>query len=437
MRRVLFNCYDSHVHWTATGEHQERLQLYSLKSSADVASLKVQSSHFRENWLVGWGWDQNKWSAPQFPDRKILDQVFPDHPVAFIRADGHAVWVNSLVIEKLSPKDLQEFDNNPGGRVLRDSSEAPTGVLLDHAMSLVKDLIPKPSSSQIRSWLLKGMQIFNRNGFTHIRDLTCEPSQWNEARRLEKEGLLTLAVEQYFDADPFEKFDEALSAAKAARNDKSHLLRVKGIKVYYDGALGSEGALISHSYRSGQSGLQLMTPDQFAYAAEKTWDAGFELAIHVIGDRAAHDVATKAVELWSKGRKGILHLEHAELLRPDTIELLKGRSVRCHIQPCHWLTDHHWLEEKVGSLNQHAFPWAKLQESGIDFDFGSDSPIEEPRLQATLDGVEHSRQNGIAALKGDPLSFHEHSDRSWTPGTSTVWENNQIKSVTFMNIPIF
>ncbi|MEQ1879184.1 MAG: amidohydrolase family protein, partial [Bdellovibrionia bacterium] len=354
-------------------------------------------------------------------------------PVAFVRADGHAVWVNSKVLEQIDPKDLNRFGpDSKGGRVLRDGNGEPTGVLLDHAMSIVLEMIPKPSGAAIADWLRAAAHVFNHQGFTHIRDLTCNPEQWQEARKLEDRNELTLAVEQYFDADPFSNFDRALDAAKKARADKSRLLRVKGIKVYYDGALGSEGALISHPYRSGATGLRLMTPEQFTEAATRAWNEKFDLAIHVIGDQAADEVARKAVELWDRGATGTLHLEHAELLRPETIQILKGRPVRCHIQPCHWLTDHHWLHEKIGDLAKHAFPWAKLQENGIEFDFGSDSPIETPSLESTIRGVAHSASSGIEKLRGDPLDFHQHPDREWTPNTQTEIQNGRVSKVEFL-----
>lgn len=433
MKRILFNCYDSHVHWQATGEHTERLTLKHLKGPGDVAALEIQPQHVRGEWLVGWGWDQNHWTPAEFPTAAQLDRVFPSRPVAFTRADGHAMWVNSEALKRISVAALARFGSEDhGGRVVRDGSGRPTGILIDNAMALVRELIPPASPDLVRRWLKTGMRVFNRNGFTHIRDLSCDWTQWREARALEEAGELTLAVEQYFDADPFENFDRALEWALKARAENSRLLRVTGIKVYYDGALGSEGALLSHPYRSGGSGLRLMTPHQVREAATRSWEAGLDLAIHVIGDLAAHEVVTVAADLWSRGLTGRLHLEHAELLRPETAELLRGRNVVCHIQPCHWLSDRHWLKDKVGGLAKFAFPWALLQSQDIAFDFGSDSPIEPPRLHLTAASVLGSAGAGIGELEGDPLDYHQYPDRDWTPDTHTQIEGERITRVSFL-----
>src|SRR5690606_34402118 len=132
-----------------------------------------------------------------------------------------------------------------------------------------------------------------------------------------------------------------------------------------------------------------------------------------IGDEAAHRAATIAVKLWESGVRGRLHLEHTEIMRPQTIQLLKGQNVVCHLQPCHWLSDKVWLKEKVGSLFSYSFPWRALQESSIEFHFGSDSPIEEPGFKTTFAALKDSAEHGIPALDGPVMNYLSHSDPTW------------------------
>src|SRR6187401_722483 len=134
MQRILRNCFDSHVHWLATGEHAQRLNLKSLESAENVSSLKIESHHFRGEWLIGWGWDQNNWSPAEFPTHDQLDLRFPDHPVAFFRADGHALWVNGKVLQKIPVERLSHFSNDgKNGRILVKADGTPSGVFIDHA----------------------------------------------------------------------------------------------------------------------------------------------------------------------------------------------------------------------------------------------------------------------------------------------------------------
>jgi predicted amidohydrolase YtcJ len=120
------------------------------------------------------------------------------------------------------------------------------------------------------------MRSFNRAGFTHIRDMTCRTNQWNEALHLDESGLLTLAVEIFFGTLNGTDFQTVLKEAIAASKVQTKSLRVKGVKVFADGALGSEGALLSRCYCSGSGhGLSLLADDdELEQAMKLTWQAG-------------------------------------------------------------------------------------------------------------------------------------------------------------------
>jgi predicted amidohydrolase YtcJ len=321
------NCYDSHVHWLATGELSDQLHLHDLKHPADVKNLEPNSHHYRGDWLMGFGWNQNAWEKNEFPHRRHLDEAFGiEKPVVFSRADGHAHWVNTAAL-KLSGLLEGSRGDPPGGRILRDKDGQPTGVLIDKAGRLVEELIPKRTENETRRALLKGMHIFNQAGFTHIRDLTCDEMQWREAVKLEKSGLLTLAVEQYFSVGEGQDFTIALDLAEKAKKFPTKRLKVMGIKVFVDGALGSEGAWISCDYSSGTGhGLRLLDMTELKEIMIECWRRGLDLAVHVIGDEAAHQTLVTYEDLHQRGILGRLHLEHAELLRPETIALMSGRQ---------------------------------------------------------------------------------------------------------------
>lgn len=423
------NCFDSHVHWLATGEIAERLSLHTLKSAEDVKSLKTNSHQFRGPWLLGFGWNDNAWSMP--PHRRILDEVFGDTPVSFIRTDGHAQWVNTAALQMAGLLE-KNISDPPGGRIVRDHQGQPTGVLIDKASAKIDELIPKRSAVDARRSLLKGMQVFNQAGFTHIRDLSCDEQQWQEAVKLDESGVLTLAVEQYFSVEEGADVQIALDLAGRAREYKTHRLRAKGIKVFVDGALGSEGAWLSCNYSSGTGhGLRLLDMTELKEIMVETAKRDLDLAVHIIGDEAAHQTLITYDEVFRRGIGVRLHLEHAELLRPETIQLMSGRNIRCHMQPCHWLSDSQWLEKKIGSLKQFAFPWRALQEAQVSFDFGSDSPIEPPRVVDNVRALQESANHGIPRLLGDPLQYHTHPDLAWIPNTYSIFADGVPTEVVF------
>ena len=436
------NCYDSHSHLLATGEIQLRLNLRDLNAPDQVNQLTVKDHNKKSGWLIGFGYDENKWSEP--PHRKYLDKVWPDTPVVFSRCDGHVFWVNSVVLKEMGWLDDNgqlrvSVPETVGGEIPLDDKGIPTGVFVDAAKLLVEPLIPKDTATETQSYLMAGMKMFHENGFTHVRDMSCSEMQWNELLKLEASGLLTLAIEQTFSAETPEQFDEAYELAKRAIKIPLNKIRPQAMKIYYDGALGSEGALLSQPYQTNKDnvGLKLLSKQQLTEFMSRAWELPLDLAVHTIGDKAADDVVNVAVELWDSGKQGRLHLEHAEVMRTETIQKLKNRDVVCHLQPCHWLSDRAWLKDKLGDLAQYAFPWAELQKSEVPFYFGSDSPISRPNINDNFEALALSKEHGIAPLKGDADIYHSHPDHDWVSNTFTVFENGNVKEVVFEGAPVF
>lgn len=426
-------CFDSHVHWLATGEFAQRLPLEDLASAAAVQGRSSKEHHWRGEWLLGYGWDDSGWS--ESPNRTHIDKWIADRPVALTRADGHAIWVNTEALRRVGlwPESNTEILPDPiGGRIERDADGWPTGLLVDQAAEVVRHAIPALSAPAIRGCLLQAARVFNQAGFTHIRDMTCDERQWAEAVHVDQAGLLTVAAEIYFWVHSFDHLDSGLTLAVRSKSQETPNLRVKGIKIFLDGALGSEGAWISGCYAGhGSSGLTLWTDDQLAFAMSRSWGLGLEIAVHAIGDRACEQAVATALKLQARGMTGSLHIEHAELMRPDTIERMLPLNVRVHMQPSHWLADGHWLHAKVGDLAACAFPWRRLQECGVSFDFGSDSPMVRCDIGDLLRGLDESASSGVPRLLGSPHSRVCHPDLAWAPNSYTSFVNGKPNQVVF------
>lgn len=422
-------CYDSHVHWLAAGEFAGRLRLENLASPFDINLLKIEQHHSRGEWLLGFGWDENRWSLG--PHRSHLDVQFANTPVVFTRCDGHAIWVNTVALERSGLNHIGVSDV-PGGRIDRDPDGKPSGIFVDNAMSLVESHVPKLSAHEVCRDLLKGARSFNAAGFTHIRDMTCSETQWNEALKLDEAGLLTLAVEEYFWLKSPDHLQSILRLAAQARESQSSNLRVKGLKIFLDGALGSEGAWISKCYHGREhSGLVLWERDSLKAAIREIWKLDLAVALHSIGDATMDWLVQILLELKSEGSVGSAHVEHAELVRPETIKFMQGLAIQCHMQPAHWLSDRHWLKDKVGALADYAFPWGSFEDSEIPFDFGSDAPIEPASVFRTLRALTESAIQGIPRLRGPAMSYMGHRDLAWAPNSFSVFDDHSPLEVVF------
>ncbi len=414
-----------------------RLNLDDLRSPEDILHKEVRSANLQDGWVIGFGWDQNRWPGFQgrFPDRHLLDRWCPDRPVVLSRADGHAFWVNTKAMHEAGVLDGDRFLIDPyskagSGHIEIDAHGLPTGIFIDAAKSWVERKMPKPRA--LKDYLIQGCRIFNRAGFTHIRDLTCSEDQWHQSCLLDEARELTLAVEQFFSAETPENFQSALTLARRAKSQPSPHLRVRGVKIYMDGALGSEGAYLSQPYLSGSGrGFRCLSDDELKDQIRQVFAADLELAVHVIGDDAADIVVNAAREVWHSGQPGHLHLEHVELLRPETVLKLKGSTVTCHMQPCHWLTDHKWLRSKVGDLADFAFPWRALEENGVALFFGSDAPIERSSVTKNLEALEQSARAGIPPMQKSPLICQSYPSIDFAASSQTRFENGLPVEVIF------
>ncbi|MGE0631513.1 MAG: amidohydrolase [Pseudobdellovibrionaceae bacterium] len=414
------NCYDSHVHLMATGETASILSLATLRKPEDVKDLNIPEISKRGEWIVGFGWDHSLWPEG-LPTKEILDHYFPNQPVNFTRADGHTAWVNSEALRRilLLGKKESEFPSPAGGKIIRDSSGVPTGILVDTAKLLIDQIVPSPTDEQVATFLKKGVEIFNRAGFTHVRDMTSTPKQFALLKTLNSQAPLSLAVESYFVLDSIHELDLLAAHAVLAKKDSPKNMRLLGLKIFFDGALGSEGAYISQNYQgSSENGKIAWSKEEIQKILSVAFDKNIECAFHTIGDEAVHFIASWALDLKNQDRLGSITFEHAELIRPETIELLSELQAKVYMQPCHWLTDRVWLEKKLGRLAKHAFPWQALEKKGITFFFGSDSPIEPTSIFSNIQALNESSKQGIAPISKSYFSYQSHPDKNWCPAIS-------------------
>ncbi len=406
-------CWDSHAHLMYTGMEKYALNLGSISDPSNLKYLKVETHHFRGKWLVGFGWDQFFFKKQTMPTRQELDLAFPDFPVFFTRKDGHAAWVNTRAFEVVGdlPPTIE------GGDVYREASGEPTGILLDRAMTLFEEKIPPYSLSSEKIFIEEGLKIFNRAGFTHLRDMGGTESQWCILEELDAQKKLNLYVEQNFFFNSMKEFDHAIQAAErcraSSRAQDSHL-RFAGLKFFLDGALGSEGAWLSQEYPgSGTKGLSLWSSEQLEEILRRAWKKGFALAVHALGDAAIEQIAQVASKLYLMGIVGELNIEHAEVARLESIEKLAYLKARVHMQPCHFLGDRLFLKPKLDSLYSYAFPWRALENSGIKISWGSDAPIEKPSVKNNLLALKEAQLEGIQNIQSKPEAGHSHPDLSW------------------------
>ncbi len=387
---------EGHAHVGSLGALSHEVDLAGLESLPEtLGRIREWSTVHTDGWLIGRGWDQNRWPAKAFPGARDLDTLTGARPAMLERVDGHAAWVNTaaLAIAGIGP----QTPDPEGGRILKDAQGRPNGILLDAAIHLVAKHIPSATDTELEARIQAGLLALQAEGFTAVADMGVDVRGLAAYRRLAKTGVLPIRIFAYLSHD----HELMLKELKRGRPKKLSFFQVQGVKFYLDGALGSRGARLLAPYADEPTtqGLWVTDPAKVAVDAAVTLRAGYQPAIHAIGDaanRAALDLLAGAMK---RGRPVLPpRIEHAQIVTAEDAARFGELGVVASVQPVHCTSDHRWTPARLGPerLNE-AFPWRSLVNGGALLAFGSDAPVEDANPFQGLAAAE-TRQDP----QGDP-----------------------------------
>ncbi len=412
------------------------LSLNFMRSENSISEIHIKNDYLRDDWLVGFGWDHNLWPDQKLPHRKTLDQYFSDRPVFFSRVDGHSSWINSIAMMELEKKGFDFSKDIAGGKIYRDKNGF-TGILSDQAHIKALMMLPSFSDIQIEKFCLASIKSFNTAGFTHIRDLSMNSQLWKTLCKIQKSGQQTICIDAFITAESVNDLNRAYVDYLECEKNINPYLRIHGLKIFVDGSLGSKTAYISEKYLGeNHCGLLSWTESDIQKAIQFCWSKKMAIAIHVIGDQAVHLVAQAARDVSAEGFEGKIHLEHVQMLRTETVVLLKPLHVTIHMQPCHWLSDNLWISQVISENEiKNLFQWQLIYKNKIPMYFGSDSPIEKSSLFQNQKAIKLSPKFKIPKLESDWKTHHAHPDPAWT-SSKTSFDDANITEVIFDGIQI-
>ena len=368
---------DAHVHVMDIGFAALTLDLSDTTSLEDaLAKIKAfAEANPGRPWIIGRGWNQEKWGLGRFPTAAELDAVVSDRPVWLERADNHANWGNTIAIKTAGV--TAKTPDPQGGKIIRDAKGAPAGVFVDYAVQLVGKVVPPPRPEDRDLAFAKAQEVLLGYGVTAVADMGTKMPDWTTYRRAGDAGRLQIRIMSY--ADSFETLETVAGPEPTVwlYDDK---LRMGGIKLYLDGALGSRGASLKAPYHDdpGAKGLPLLTPAQLRNLMSRAAMDNFQTAVHAIGDAANAEVLA-AVEELSESYTGDRRwrIEHAQIIDPADIARLGKHGVIASMQPLHQTSDRLMAEARLGPDRlDGAYPWRSVISVGGRLAFGSDAPVE-------------------------------------------------------------
>ena len=426
-RLVLPGFQDDHIHIQEANSPAYTSFLRPSGTPATELVPKMRGSRpGAGDWVLGWGFSIDELIKQvqhgRMTPRQLLDRAIPDHPAVMMEENAHAAWANSLALRLAGI--TADSPNPPGGVIVRDAAGVPDGLLLDSAGDRLFDvaLARTPEFVDLQyTGLMRGMKELAKNGITSVADARV---YWKRAdlqvwKRAEAEGTLTarttLGLWAYPDMD-----DDTQIAKLTSMYDPNPegLLHVSQIKVYSDGiTLNGTAAMLAPYEPSflryleplgigSTTGINYFDAERLARYTTELERVGFDMHIHVLGDRGAHE-ALNAVESAIRtngpdtGRRH--RTTHNELVAPEDIPRYAELGVIADIQVSgDWTLPDAWADNRfmVGARGDDFIPLRSIYDTGALVTLSSDWDVSS---MDPLVGIQH-------ALSRDPEAC-----RAWTP----------------------
>jgi predicted amidohydrolase YtcJ len=376
---VIPGMIDAHAHLFGLGTFLRDIDLTDTRAyDAIVSRVAARVKDVPAGrWVIGRGWDQNKWGDTRFPTHEALSRVTPNNPVALRRIDGHALLVNAAAMKAAGVTAATKDPS--GGRIERGAGGEPTGVFVDNAMELIDKVVPPLSHDDMRAATLAAVAESNKYGLVGLTDPGEPRAVIDVFEELAKAGQFSLR------AYVMVGDDSADIAHYFARGPQSALydghLWIRSIKLYADGALGSRGAALLDPYSDDpkNSGLLRTAPEHLRDVSVQALKHGFQVGTHAIGDRGnritldAYEAALKAVPTVDHR----FRIEHVQVLDHADVPRFAQLGVIPSMQAVHQTSDMYWAPTRLGYARTFgAYAWRSLLNTGVIIPNGSDFPVE-------------------------------------------------------------
>jgi len=365
---------DAHAHFVGYGQSLFAVDLMFVNSWEEVINRvnDFAAKHPGTSWIRGRGWDQNRFPGKQFPTNEQLNALFPDRPVILERVDGHASIANNAALTIAGIKAGQTME---GGSFVVANGQL-TGLLIDNAVGMVEKFAPAVTKEDYKNWLTAAQANCFATGLTTITDCGLHPTAVSMIDTLQQNNDLKMRLYVMLSDHP----DSYASSYFAKGGYTTDRLKVKGIKVYGDGALGSRGACLLKHYadQKGWGGFLLSSQAHFDSVAAKLINTDFQMCTHAIGDSANRTI----LNVYAKYLKGKndkrWRIEHAQIVHPDDFQYFGKYSIIPSVQPTHGTSDMYWAGDRLGEERMKgAYAYKQLLEQNNWLPLGTDFPVEE------------------------------------------------------------
>lgn len=413
---------DGHSHVSGTSRVVSGVDLAYIEDKDEwLRLIKEADERLPEGkWLLGGAWDHTV-IDDVYPTKEMLDAIVPDRPVILNHVDGHYSWVNSKALEMAGVTAKTPVP--PGGEIVLDPETGePSGILLEGAQNLVRDIVPAATDDERHAGLVTMQKYANAYGVTGLHQMGSlddylyvvengDPTLriWYGERGGNARSKLTGA-----DVVAKQASVQARVDATGKEAEVGPLLRLGYVKLINDGVLSAHTAVLLEAYqdRPDWAGEYITSPEDLAAEVAEYTGAGLPVAVHSIGDAAVR--ATLDAFEAAKGNEVPFpnRIEHIEIVHPDDIARFGELGVVASMQPNHGTNAIGYIPERVGLQREaRAYVWKAMLDAGVPLVFGADygtSPLD-PLVQLA-----------DAVFRVSPFGFND--GEPWHAEQAVSWE---------------
>ncbi|WP_394937702.1 amidohydrolase [Psychromicrobium sp. YIM B11713] len=427
---------DSHVHLTESGVALESIDLSEVRSARELLT-RLSSAPQSAGVLLGFGWDETRWTESRLPTAAELDSATEGREVYLARVDVHSALVSSKLAHRLGLAALDGWSAD--GFVVRAAHIA--------AREAARTLTPE----RRRHFQQLALDAAARAGYVALAEMAIPGGE-----ALQDLAQLMKLSEEGAGPQILPYWAQLISSAEQGREVLDELAAL-GIQplglagdLNIDGSIGSRTALLRDDYSDlpGQRGSQYLTAEQIAAHLAACTEVGVQGGFHVIGD-AGMDLAVAGLRIAAEKvgaaalRSAQHRLEHVEMADSAAIATLAEYSVTASMQPsfdAFWGGSASLYEQRLGGRAAGMNQLAAMFAAGVPVALGSDSPVtpmnpwagvkaclehHQPaqRVSARAAFIGHSRAGWRAARESNPMMGQLAPG---APASYAVWEVDEL-----------
>ena len=387
---------DSHVHMTGTGRSLANDDVRAAASKVELLELVRKRSGEDLQVVHVEGFDESGWAPPEVPTGEELDAI-SDRPVVVTRADGHLTVVNAAALAAIDPGGADGIE--------RGDDDEPTGRLRAEANRRASTWVESTYDRlRIEEFQLQAAGLAASRGVTSVHEMSMHHS--------DLEVLMGHRARLPVDVSPI---PGSTSLQDAMANGFPSI----GGDLPIDGSIGARTAALTHPYEDGGGDGELYhDDDELAEFFHTGHNAGLQVGVHAIGDRAIEQVLATWERVYlaldSRERRHFRarrhRVEHFVLPSAAQIERAAMLGLSVSVQPAF---DRFWgqggglYEERLGPARaMAAHPIRTMLERGIEVGVGSDSPVTPLDPMAAIASLEGLHEPTQRLTRLEALKLH-------------------------------